>query len=87
MNASIEISYYPLINTYIPHIQDFIDRLTSHANIKVSTNGMSTQAFGNYRDLMEIITNEIEKSFQLPSSIFVLKIINDKLDQYIPYHG
>jgi hypothetical protein len=29
--------------------------------------------------VMEIITNEIEKSFELPHSVFILKIINADL--------
>jgi len=40
---------------------------------------MSTQVFGEYRQVMEAITNEIENSFELPHSVFILKIINADL--------
>ena len=87
MTVSIDISYYPLTDIFIPHVQDFIDRLNTHKNIKVGTSGMSTQVFGNYRDVMSIITDEIEKSFELPHSVFVLKIINAELKEYNRYNG
>ncbi len=87
MTTSVDISYYPLAEEFIPHVQDFIDRLNTYPSIKVSTSGISTQVFGEYREVMSIITNEIEKSFELPNSVFVLKIINDELKEYKRYNG
>lgn len=80
MNASIEISYYPLHDDYISPIKDFIYRLNQYDEIEVITNGMSTQIFGDYDQLMSIVSNEIKKSFELPHSVFVLKIVNADLD-------
>jgi len=79
MNISIDISYYPLKDEFIPHVKGFIQRLNTYQNINVETNGISTQVFGSYFDVMEIITKEIHKSFELPHSVFVLKIINADL--------
>ena len=79
MNISVDISYYPLKEEFIPPIKDFIYRLNNHKNIVVKTNGMSTQVFGSYFDVMEILTKEIHSSFELPHSVFVLKIINADL--------
>ena len=79
MNISVDISYYPLKEEFIPPIKDFIHRLNNHKNIVVKTNGMSTQVFGSYFDVMEILTKEIHSSFELPHSVFVLKIINADL--------
>lgn len=79
MKTSIDISYYPLKNEFIPPILDFINRLNTHENIVVQTNGMSTQLFGEYFEVMDILTKEIHKSFELPHSVFVLKIINSDL--------
>jgi len=80
MNTSVEISYYPLNVEYIPPIKDFINRLNKHNQIEVQTNGMSTQVFGKFADVMRILTVEIEKSFKLPHSVFILKIINADLN-------
>jgi uncharacterized protein YqgV (UPF0045/DUF77 family) len=80
MKTSIEISYYPLNQEFIPPIQNFIDRINTYPKLAVRTNTMSTQIFGEYKDVMNAITNEIEKSFDLPHSIFVMKIINADLE-------
>lgn len=82
MNVSIDISYYPLNDEFIPPIKDFIGRLNTYDNIAVSTNGMSTQVFGKYFEVMEIITKEIHESFELPHSVFILKIINADLQVF-----
>jgi len=83
MKASVEISYYPLKEEFIEPINDFIERLNNHKNLTVQTNGMSTQVLGDYFDIMDILTKEIHKSFvrkdsfgKIPTSVFVLKIIN-----------
>jgi uncharacterized protein YqgV (UPF0045/DUF77 family) len=83
MKTSVEISYYPLNSEYIPPIKDFIDRLHQHEQIVVKTNGMSTQVFGEYFEVMNILTNEIHRSFELPHSVFILKVINADLNVVI----
>jgi uncharacterized protein YqgV (UPF0045/DUF77 family) len=79
MNISIEISYYPLHDEFVPHILDFIERIRKYPEIKSQTNGMSTQVFGEYEKVMAAITREIGKSFELPHSVFILKIVNADL--------
>lgn len=81
MKVSIEISYYPLHESYIPPIKAFIERLHAYPDLIVQTNGMSTQVFGDYDQVMAAITKEIKQSFSLPHSIFVLKVINADLNQ------
>ncbi len=80
MNTSVEISYYPLNVEYIPPIKGFIERMNAYDNLRVKTNGMSTQVFGKYDEVMEALTTEIKKSFELPHSVFTMKIINADLD-------
>ena len=79
MNISVDISYYPLQEEFIPHILDFIQRLKTHEGLVANTNGMSTQVFGEYDLVMGALTAEIKKSFQLPHSVFVMKVINADL--------
>lgn len=76
---SVDISYYPLNEEYKIPIKDFIGRMKSHENLSVRTNTMSTQIFGEYFDVMNALTVEINNSFDLPHSVFVLKIINADL--------
>ena len=80
MNTSVEISYYPLKQEDYTPIEDFIKRLHNYHEITVKTNGMSTQVFGDYTVVMQILTKEIEKSMKIPHSVFVMKIINAHLD-------
>ena len=79
MNISVEVSYYPLKAEYKAPIKDFIARVNKHEGLKVETNHMSTQIFGDYHQVMQALTQEIYKSFELPHSIFVMKIINADL--------
>jgi uncharacterized protein YqgV (UPF0045/DUF77 family) len=81
MKISIDISYYPLHEEYVTPILDFITRLNKHEQLVVETNGMSTQVFGEFDDVMGAITAEIKKSFEIPHSVFVLKIINAHLQK------
>lgn len=79
MNTSIEISYYPLKDEFIPPIKNFIHSLNQYKEIVVRTSGMSTQVFGDYDELMSIITKEIKKAMDVPHSVFILKIVNADL--------
>jgi len=80
MQLSIEISKYPLTPNYIPEIQSFIDRLNTYTTIKVVTNTMSTQIFGEYDDVMNALKNEMKTSFEKDvKQIMVVKFINSDL--------
>jgi len=79
MRTSVEISYYPLKEDFVNPIRDFINRINQYKSLTVQTNGMSTQIFGNYDDIMSALTKEIKQSFELPHSVFIIKIINADL--------
>ena len=80
MKTSVEISYYPLNQEFVPPIRDFIDRINKYEGLIAQTNGMSTQIFGEYEILMDALTKEIRQSFNNPHSVFVMKIINADLN-------
>lgn len=82
MKISVDISYYPLKEEFISPILDFIDRIKNYDNITVQTNGMSSQVFGEYFEVMDILTKEIHQSFELPHSVFILKVINADLEKH-----
>lgn len=80
MDLSIEISNYPLNENYIPVIKDFIDRLNNHPELTVVTNTMSTQVFGEYDEVMRVITAELKGSFAKEvKQVMVMKFINSDL--------
>ncbi|MCG7563237.1 MULTISPECIES: hypothetical protein [Pseudoalteromonas] len=80
MQLSVEISKYPLHADYIPFIKDFIERLNQHPELKVLTNTMSTQVFGDYDVLMDTLSAEMKRSFeQFGKIVFVCKFISGDL--------
>ena len=74
MKATIEISMYPLSDDYIKRVMDFLEDLKKHHNITVETNGLSTQVFGDYIELMDILKMEMFQVFLAQNAIFILKI-------------
>ena len=77
MNASVEISMYPLIPDYETPIINFIERLNENEKLTVKTNAMSTQIVGDYDEIMTTLTKEIKAAFLNDKAVvMVLKIIN-----------
>ncbi len=82
MQASVEISMYPLGREYVPDIKEFIDNLKKNNQVIVEVNGMSTQIFGPFRTIMQLLTDEMEASFRKNGkNVFVMKVINASLQQ------
>jgi uncharacterized protein YqgV (UPF0045/DUF77 family) len=76
MDIGVEISLYPLNANFIPPIQDFIDRLNAAARFKVITNSMSTQVFGSFDDVFNVLVPEIRKTFETnDKAVFVMKVL------------
>jgi uncharacterized protein YqgV (UPF0045/DUF77 family) len=74
MKASVEISLYPLEENYKNRIIEFVGRLKSTGKFDVITNGMSTQLFGDYEDIMDVLKSEIGKELSMHRTMAILKI-------------
>ena len=82
MKCSVEISMYPLDVNYIEPITFFIKRLKRQPFISLETNGMSTQVFGDYDNVMTAIQKEMKNSFLLHQKlVFNLKVVNAHLQE------
>jgi uncharacterized protein YqgV (UPF0045/DUF77 family) len=82
MVCSVEISMYPLKENFKPSIIAFIKNLRKYPFVKVTTNGMSTQVFGEYKRVMNAINTEMENTFINENSVvFNLKVINSYLEE------
>ena len=82
MDCSVEISMYPLKEDFKPSIIQFIKNLRKYPFVKVDTNGMSTQVFGDYKQVMNGINSEMESTFLNENSVvFTLKVINSDLEE------
>jgi uncharacterized protein YqgV (UPF0045/DUF77 family) len=74
MIATIEISMYALSNDYAERVIAFIQRVKQNKDIRVEVNGLSTQLFGDYDVLMQLLKKEMEHDLKNGSSVFLLKI-------------
>ena len=64
MQASIDLSLYPLSADYVPVILDFIHRMQAREGIEVLRNPLSTQIFGELTTLMQALTEELQHSWE-----------------------
>lgn len=81
MKISVDISYYPLNEEYKIPIKGFIAALNGNKNLIVKTNTMATQVFGEFDEVMGTVQKCIKQAFELPHSVFVMKIINADLEK------
>lgn len=84
MKLTIDISKYPLADDYIPPIKGFIEKLnaqlSAHEDVKVITNTLSTQVFGDYDAVMKALNDAIKWSFETYGKVvFVVKFLHGDL--------
>ena len=77
MDISIEISLYPLAEeNFKKEIWGFIKKLRLVDGLKVVTNGMSTQVFGDYDLAVHHVMSEIkEVHHTVDAAVFICKFI------------
>lgn len=80
MEIGVEISLYPLAEQFAPEIHDFIARLAAAGDLKVVSGSFSTQIFGEYERIFEILRRELHATFesrdrQGGKAAFVLKVL------------
>ena len=76
MNISLEISYYPLIDGYSDAVKDFIHIMANHKNITLESSTMSSTVYGEYEEVMELLSQSLKPLMEQYPSVFVLKISN-----------
>lgn len=80
MKASVDISLYPLADEYIPAIKEFIERVQQYPEIAVVRSDLSTQLYGDFNQIMELLTVEVKLSWEkYGKGIFVIKFLKDDL--------
>ena len=76
MEVSVDISLYSLKEEFKIPIKAFINKIDNQNNFKVKRNNMSTSIFGNYKEVMQWITDNMEESLlDDENAVFVLKIV------------
>ncbi len=86
MNVSIDISMYPLHKDFEKPIIDFIKKLRN-SKFHIEENGLSTQIFGKYLEVMEFINSNIHQTLlNEKNCVFILKIVTDDRSTHEPVY-
>lgn len=85
MKATIDISLYPLNSAYKDEIIIFVQQLKKYPGIKIEVNGMSTQIYGDYDQLMTLMQQEMKTVLLKTKAVFILKIAaNERTRENLP---
>lgn len=75
MQATFELSLYPLMNNYKAEVLDFINELHQFKNIEVVTNGLSTQIFGDFDYIQtQVIPTLMKQVWAQHQAVLVVKM-------------
>lgn len=85
MKVSVELTLSPLQDQYEPEIIRFIKALRA-SGLTVLENPMSTQVFGEYREVMQVLQDEMERSLQaVGQAVFFIKLVKTDRSDYEPH--
>ncbi|NIJ43626.1 uncharacterized protein YqgV (UPF0045/DUF77 family) [Wenyingzhuangia heitensis] len=85
MKISVELTLTPLQNEFEQPIIDFIIKLRK-SGLTVLENPLSTQVYGDYDKVMELITAELKNTFKLiDNGILFMKIVKSDRSDYEPF--
>ena len=84
MKISIELTLAPLKNNYVPTIKSFIKKLRK-LRVIINETPLSTQIYGEYDEIMNIIIPVIRKTFEHEDAVMLhIKMIKGDRSQYEP---
>lgn len=84
MRISVELTLTPLQNEFEAPIIDFIKKLRA-SGLTILENPLSTQVYGDYDKVMQLITSELKNSFELiDNGILLMKIVKSDRSNYEP---
>lgn len=77
MQVMVELSLYPLADSYIEAIKAFIERLNGYDGLTVVTCSTSTQVHGDYEKVMAVLGKEMQRTHEeVGQAVFVAKFLN-----------
>lgn len=84
MKISVELTLTPLQNEFETPIIEFIKKLRA-SGLTVLENPLSTQVYGDYDEVMRLISSELKNTFDLiDSGILFMKIVKTDRSEYEP---
>ncbi|WP_298238651.1 hypothetical protein [uncultured Algibacter sp.] len=85
MKISVELTLTPLQDDFEPAIIHLIKKLRA-SNLKVIENPLSTQVYGDYDEVMSLLTSEIKEAFNLiENGLLLMKIVKTDRYNYEPH--
>lgn len=85
MNISVELTLTPLQDDFEPAIINFIRKLRA-SGLTVLENPLSTQVYGDYDAVMELLQNEIKEAFEfIERGLLYMKIVKSDRSEYEPH--
>ena len=85
MKISVELTLTPLHDNYEPAIINFIKKLRA-SDLNVLENPLSTQVYGDYDEVMHLLTTEIKEAFGLiERGLLFMKIVKSDRHDYEPH--
>ena len=84
MKISVELTLTPLSDNFEPPIINLIKALRS-SGLTTKENALSTQVFGDYDEVMKVLTKEIKSSFEaIENGLLYMKIVKSDRSDYEP---
>ena len=84
MEISVELTLTPLQDNYETPIVDFIKKLRD-SGLTVMENPLSTQVYGDYHRVMNILQTEIEDALEkLDAGLIIMKLVKTNRSTYEP---
>ncbi|GGG36964.1 hypothetical protein GCM10011414_02930 [Croceivirga lutea] len=85
MNISVELTLTPLQDDFEPAIINFIRKLRA-SGLTIIENPLSTQVYGDYDAVMELLQNEIKEAFEfIDRGLLYMKIVKSDRSEYEPH--
>ena len=82
MKISVELTLTPIQDNYEPAIINFIKQLRN-SGLTVKENPLSTQVYGDYDQVMELLTREIKTAFEaIDRGLILVKIVKSDRSDY-----
>ena len=84
MNISVELTLTPLQDDFETTIINFIKKLRT-SQYTVLENPLSTQIYGDYDEIMKLLTSEVKTAFEKSEHILLtMKIVKSDRSNYEP---
>lgn len=82
MKISVELTLTPLQDNFEPAIIQFIKKMRA-SGLRVLENPLSTQVYGDYDEVMNLLNKEIKNAFEvIESGLIYIKIVKTDRSDY-----